>query len=97
MEHQLNTGFSGLSDPDFQIKAESIYNSMLENEFFSAPIPAITEIESAVNTFKDTLLAAQSEAKTKWRLKTLHGRPLPGRSNNWRIPSWLLLTGILLC
>lgn len=69
MKNQLNTGFAGLSDPDFEIKAESIYNSMLGNNHFSTTIPVITEVENAVTSYKNALTAAQTRGKNEVAVK----------------------------
>lgn len=69
MANKLTTGFSRLSDGDFDIKAQSIYFSMLNNEHFPTTIPAITEVESAVTAFKDALTAAQSRGKNEVAFK----------------------------
>lgn len=69
MAQKLTTGFSHLSDGNFDVKAQSIYNSMLNNEHFSTTIPAITEVESAVTAFTNALTAAQSRGKNEVAVK----------------------------
>ena len=78
MKKELKMGFSQLSDADFEIKAQSIYNSMKENSYFPTTIPVITEIENAVTTYQSALTAAKSKGKNEIAVKN-QSRALLGR------------------
>ncbi|MDE3182012.1 MAG: hypothetical protein KGM16_01225 [Bacteroidota bacterium] len=66
---RLNTGFDGLSDPNFQTTAESIYASMFENKNFLTPTPALTVIDEAIQAYSSAFIAAQQKEKNAVAIK----------------------------
>lgn len=66
---RLNTGFDGLSDPNFQTTSESIYASMFENKNFLTPTPALTVIDQAIQAYSAAFIAAQQKDKNAVAIK----------------------------
>ena len=61
---RLVTGFDRYRDTDLEIKARFIVQSMDGNESFTTPIPALSTVSNAINTYVIALRDAESGAKT---------------------------------
>src|SRR5258706_5404377 len=66
---RVTTGFEGLSDPDFQLKSDKIFQSMVNNIFFPNPTPDMATLSAAVTSVGTALLAAQSRDKNAVAVK----------------------------
>ena len=64
-------GIDGLADPVFETLSQSIYASMLGNENFPTPLPALTVIDESVTIYSNALVAAlQTKGKNEIAIKT---------------------------
>ena len=66
---RVTTGFESLSDADFQLKSEKIFQSMVNNIFSPNPTPDMATLDAAVTSFSTALLAAQSRDKNAVAVK----------------------------
>ncbi len=63
-------GIEQMADPVFETLSQSIYASMLGNDYYPTPLPALTVVDEAVNAYSDALVAAlQTKGKNEVALK----------------------------
>lgn len=55
---KINLGFYGYTDADFENKVAHILNSMTGNPAFPTPIPALADVQAALNKYREDLIAA---------------------------------------
>lgn len=66
---RIVTGFSSLTDANFQNKAEGIYDSMNGNTNFPSPVPDMATLQAAITAYNQALTAAQSRDKNDVAVK----------------------------
>lgn len=66
---KINTGFNPLSDPNLSSKALDIYTSMVDNANFPTPSPAMPDVLAAINSYNESLAAAQTRDRTAVAIK----------------------------
>ncbi|RTL56072.1 MAG: fibronectin type III domain-containing protein [Sphingobacteriales bacterium] len=55
---KINLSFYAYSDADFENKVAHILNSMTGNPAFPAPIPALADVQAALDKYREDLIAA---------------------------------------
>lgn len=60
---KASTSFSKYSDPGFEAKSEHVLTSMTDNPAFPDPTPTLVEVQNAVTTYSQDLLAAAGLGK----------------------------------
>ncbi|MFD0940396.1 fibronectin type III domain-containing protein [Pedobacter boryungensis] len=66
---RIITGFSRYRDTELDVKAKFIVDSMTANANFSTPIPALTEITAATNSYIEALSNAEAGGKSQIAIK----------------------------
>ena len=66
---RITSGFSNLSDANFENKAEAINSSMTGNVNFPATTPAMSVVTAAVQSYSVALIAAQGRDKNAVAIK----------------------------
>jgi hypothetical protein len=66
---KITMPFSGMSDSNFETKAQSIYARMLGNAYFANPTPTLAALLEAINAYSAALTLAQTREKNAVALK----------------------------
>jgi hypothetical protein len=66
---KITTPFEAMSDSDFETKAQSIYDFMLNNSNFPAPTPDLPSVLAAIQSYTAALTAAQNKNKNAVAVK----------------------------
>ncbi|MBD0295032.1 MAG: hypothetical protein ICV84_07515 [Flavisolibacter sp.] len=63
MNLRITNGFDRLSDPRLLVRAQEIFNAMMNNPGFPTPVPALADVQTKIFEYSNAISAALEGGK----------------------------------